>query len=251
MYLTKAIQTAKTLKPDEYTIEEYIDWCNELSCDLFLNYDKKFGKLTTSGKSEIFLPEGVDIYMIEKIIADGREIRKTDLYDFSNRYMYSLRGKNVFKAPGSASNIEIIYQQPYIPVRCINETVTVKSTSETFETEDIGIYAGDVLIFEKDGNKYEVAVISVYDNIYTYSGDELPMGTYEYNIKRKIQEKTVCPPPFDYMYVDFLIAKSALYSGDSNAYKNHMAAFSLKQSEYAKWITRRRGTRENKLINWY
>ena len=251
MHLTKAIEAAKALRPDEYTVEEYISWCNELSCDLFLNYDKKFRKITAHGKKEIMLPENVDIYMIEKVTADGREIRKTDLYDFSNRYMYYEHGRSVFKVPDSVNNIEIVYQEPYEPVRCINETVTVRADSETFETEDIGIYMGDTLIFTKDEKEYTVAVISCEGNTYTYSGDTLPSGTDEYNIRREIQEITVCPAPFDYMYIDFLIAKSCLYSGDTNAYKNHMAAFSLKQNEYGKWIARRRGIREKKLINWF
>jgi len=251
MYITKAINTAKTLRPDEYTIEEYIAWCNELSCDLYLNHQKEFEKIKVHNSNQITLPENVDIYMIEKIIADGKELKKTDLYDFSNMYLYQKRGRNVFKAPSSVSDIEIIYQKPYIPIRTIDETVTVKTTPDTFETEDIGIYEGDTLVFSSGDDRYEIHVISNEGNVYNYSGDTLPDGISEYNIKRKILEKTVCPPPFDYMYVDFLIAKSALYSGDSNAYKNHMAAFSLKQAEYANWVARRRGLREKKLINWF
>ncbi len=251
MYITKAIETAKILNPDEYTVEEYIMWCNELSCDLFLNYDKKFKTLTTHSGGEIALPENVTIYMIEKITVDGREIKKTDLYDFANLYTYSVRGRNVLKVPSGSVSCEVVYQEPYTPIRCIDCDVSVTASGNMFSCEDIGIYAGDTLTVKTDSSEYEIHVISISDDGYRYSGNTLPGGTYNCNIKRLIQEKTVCDAPFDYMYIDFLIAKSCLYSGNSNGYSNHIAAYSAKLAEYASFISRRKGHRTRKFINWY
>lgn len=72
MYITNVIEIAKKLHPSEYSVEEYIRWCDELSAEIMRNYNESYSEKTETG-SCVLLPPGIDIDDISKIIMDGKE----------------------------------------------------------------------------------------------------------------------------------------------------------------------------------
>ncbi len=246
MYITEVIEKAKALHPSEYSVKEYIGWCDELSSDLALNYIKEYKKREYSGVSEILLPEGVSIYNISKIIIDGREIKKSTLNDFGYEYEYQVEGRSLKKRSGGAFDATVIYIQPHVPIRYIDEDAEITVSDGGFKCDDIGIYVGDTL---KIGDK--VVHITDYDEDsgWRYEGDALEAGTH--HIYREIQDKTIAEAPYDTMYIDFVNMKVAKYQGDSNAYRNFTQYFNNKAEDFHRYINRSRPSEERKFINWW
>jgi len=67
------------------------------------------------------------------------------------------------------------------------------------------------------------------------------------------EEETLPPPPYDAMYIDFVMAKCCYYQRDFDAYNQHITAFNSKLSDFSNWYIRthmpERET-ENKIKNW-
>ena len=65
----KAIEKADALCPNKYSLEEKIEWCDELSADLKRNVIKEYEVIETksSSKGEITVPDGLDINNIQKL----------------------------------------------------------------------------------------------------------------------------------------------------------------------------------------
>ena len=116
MYITKVIESAKALYPAEYSVGEYIDWCDELSADIALNYLKNIVKMEYNKVSEILLPEGVGIRNICKVIVDGRDGEKITTEEFGFDYEYEEKGRRIKKHDGGAFDAVVYYIKPHIPI---------------------------------------------------------------------------------------------------------------------------------------
>lgn len=73
-------------------------------------------------------------------------------------------------------------------------------------------------------------------------------------ISDPITDETVVKPPYDAMYIDYLIAKCCYYQRDYDAYNQHILLFNNTLSDYAKWYIERnmpeRDTK-NRVNNWW
>lgn len=255
MYITNVIEIAKKLHPSEYSVEEYIRWCDELSAEIMRNYNESYSEKTETG-SCVLLPAGIDINDISKIIMDGKELDKTDLRDFGIDYRYSARGRELKKNDGTVSEFRIIYRTPYEPIRYVDMDVTFVTGDGFFKCPDINIYAGDTLIVTNGDSKYRIYVVDIIADDeegvrYIYEGDEMPSGMSKIvHVYREIQDMTLLPAPYDSAYIDFCNAKVSLYQNDSAAYNAFMSQYTAKMSDYEKYITRNKARVKAKFMNW-
>jgi len=74
------------------------------------------------------------------------------------------------------------------------------------------------------------------------------------NITDPITEETIAPPPYDRMYIDFVLAKICYYQRDYDAYNQHIISFNSKLEDFARWYIERnmpvRAT-DNSVRNWW
>ena len=249
MYISDVIEQAKALHPTEYTVEEYIRWCDELSSDIRKNYEIVYDKITVNS-SEVLLPEGVSVNEIAKITADGREIKKTDLRDFGFLYEYGERGRTVKKADGTPSRLEIVYEVPHHPTRYINEEGLASFSDSSF-ISDKPFLTGDTVRITDGGEEYTVHITDTEGNVCFYTGAEIPDGERKVQFYREITEKTLLPAPYDTAYMDFVNAKASMYQGDSASYRSFMEQFNKKIRDYRMYLTRHMPRTKSRFINWY
>lgn len=250
MYITEVITSAKSLYPSEYSLKEYLRWCDELSADIKRNYDITYNLLESTNGTAI-LPEGVTINDISRIVADGAELRKTDIRDAGYICEYGERGR-VYKETGEApKNLKIYYAVPYTPIRYVDEDVSLTFMPHGFSGGIIDLREGDFIKITIDNTEYKGVVDGFDGESYKFTGDTLPQGTFMAHIYREIMEKTEMPAPYDTAYIDFVNAKAAFYEGDKNAYASFMSQFNSKFKEYSNYITRNKPRVKSKFYNWY
>lgn len=254
MYIADVIENAKRLYTSEYTVKEYIDWCDELSADIRRNYNVSYDSVKAHG-SKVLLPEDVEINDISKIIMDGRELKKTDLRDFGIEYEYSETGKVLKKNDGTVCDFEIIYALPHIPIRYIDEDVEVIFEQGSFtiknQYSDVFFVPGDNVIVTDGEQRYKALIWDIEtDNKYIYRGSSIPVGERTVHMFREFDERTLIPAPYDTAYMDFVNSKVALYQGDTDAYSSFMGQFNVKMNDYRKYLTRNMPRSEAKFINW-
>lgn len=238
MYITDVIKQAKALHPSEYTDLEYIKWCDELSADIRRNYDIKYDSISSSG-ADLMLPEGVTINDVAKVIADGRELKKTDLRDFLN---------NGFS--DTPKSLRIIYACAHKPIRYINESKSAFFEDGFFKTE-LDFYVGDTIKITEGELSYVIHITDFADEGFVYEGDSVPAGEREVHFYREITDSTLIPAPYDSAYIDFVNARVSLYQGDDSAYRTFMGQFNRKISDYRNYLTRNMPRAEAKFKNWF
>lgn len=258
MYITEAIECAKELHPNEYTVNECIKWCDELSADIKLNYLKSYRAIEAAG-NELMLPQYVDITLISKVIAGSKELTKTDLNDFGHSYCYEVRGRTVIADTDTVSGFTLIYQEPYIPIRIVDVNTTADfSTAGKFICGDLNLAVGDIITLTYGGSAFELYITAVTVDAdgdvsysYEYSGSGVLPGTsVSCNIVRKITDETLCSAPYDTMYIDFLCAKIALYQGEGNEYQNFMYEYNTKAQAFAQYVNRNKPRLNKRFLNW-
>ena len=253
MYITDVIQKAKELHPNEYTVKECIDWCDELSSDIMRNYAETYNKINVGAVHEVSLPENVNIDDVERIVMDGLELDKTNLLGFGVKWEYGPNGRVLKKTDGGISDFEIIYKLPHTPIRYIDSDCEITVSDGYFMCDDIGIFAGDTLKIKSGQNVFTVHITDILtDNDgtkYYYSGDTLTGG--KVNIKREIQDVTLLPPPYDSAYIDFVCLKVSLYQGDESGYQAFASQFASKMNNYSAYITRSKPRERKRIKNWW
>lgn len=73
-------------------------------------------------------------------------------------------------------------------------------------------------------------------------------------ISDPINDETVVPPPYDAMYIDYILAKCCYYQRDYETYNQHIMLFDTRLDDFAKWyIERNMPVREteNKVKGWW
>ena len=251
MYVIDAVYRAKELRPNEYTIEECLKWCDGLSADIMRNYDIKYQTLRYE-TNEVQLPQNVTIHDIAQIRIDGKLIPKTTLIDYGVDYKYTIDGIRFRMHDDSIKEFEIIYREPYFPIRYIDKdiTVTFSDSENTFTLpEDIGLWVGDTVTIKSGDETVSLNITGIDGNTYAFAGTK-PTASGSH-IFRKIQEITLMPPPYDETYVDLICAKVSLYQGDTNSYSNFINEYNTKLSDYRRWLTRSMPREKQKIINWW
>ncbi len=249
MYITEVIKQAKALRPSEYTDVEYIKWCDELSADIRRNYDIKYKSISSSG-AKVMLPENVTVHDISKIIADGKELKKTDMRDFGFTYDYSEGGAVIKRSGENPGSFTVIYACPYTPLRYINLDASAVFGEGVFEAEP-DFYIGDTVKITDEDTVYTVHITGFTEDGFTYTGDVVPTGEKQVHFYREITDKTLLPAPYDSAYIDFVNGKVSLYQGDVDGYKTFIGQYNRKISDYRYYLTRNMPRKEAKIKNWF
>ncbi len=65
-----------------------------------------------------------------------------------------------------------------------------------------------------------------------------------------LNEEAVAPPPYDRMYIDFIMAHIALHQHDDESYSRYMGVFNSRYRDFTKWYIRKHSSRGYKWKNW-
>ena len=219
MKILKAIEKADALCPNKYSLEEKIEWCDELSADLKRNVIKEYEVIETksSSKGEITLPDGFDINNIECVYIGNTLIEKQDFRSF----MVGAKDLNV-----SSKKLKLIYLKQPERIRATEIAGVFNTGSNFIEIALAPFVVGDKIQITDDGANYESYVLEVQPEKMILEEDVLiPKTGANLTIKRIITDETVVDSPYDNMYVEFLLAKMALYQHDYAGYNAHMVQY--------------------------
>ena len=81
----------------------------------------------------------------------------------------------------------------------------------------------DSYVYQNDGE-----AVYLTDDIFT------PQTSAHLAIRRVIDDETEADPPYDRLYIEYILAKMALYQHDYDAYSAHMTQYNNLYSEYKK-----------------
>ncbi len=275
MYINDVVRSVRRLYPSEYDAGEIYMWCNEVSSMLAAE-DRNVYKtveLPVSEDGSFLLPENVDMENIEYITAGRTVLSKRDLREYGGRKIYvkDLNGiflKNGVRLP---SSVKVDYLAPYEPVRLAKYRggISINKDEGEFTINSCEFIPGDILVIRlgvKDGSVSQsfenVPLLSVrfedgdaYSYICTVPEDTFKTAekTADENalITRVVTERTVCAPPFDSMYIDYVMAKINLYQHDTDGFNTYMTQFNSRLSAYKNWLIKRMPKGEGRLINWW
>lgn len=219
MKILKAIEKADALCPNKYSLEEKIEWCDELSADLKRNVIKEYEVIETksSSKGEITLPDGFDINNIECVYIGNTLIEKQDFRSF----MVGAKDLNV-----SLKKLKLVCLKQAERIRTTEIAGVFNTGSNFIEIVLAPFVVGDKIQITDDGANYESYVLEVQPEKMILEEDVLiPKTATNLTIKRIITDETVVDSPYDNMYVEFLLAKMALYQHDYAGYNAHMVQY--------------------------
>lgn len=99
-----------------------------------------------------------------------------------------------------------------------------------------GVSFSDVVCVYLNGKKTEILDERTYQDAHLKKGDEVYVvyrvypSVYALGEDGSVPEdlETVCPPPFDSMYIDYVCAQIAFQQNDADEYNKFIAAFNTK-----------------------
>lgn len=260
MYINDAIRLAQNYFPSEFPVSDMYIWCNEVQAMLVSEdryiYREQTVHIDSSGT--LLLPENVKLEHIERIYSGNDETPKETLIGIS---------KSRYKTPLANKTVNIIYQSPYEPIRLVKYNGSCEISDGKLHISDCGFFPDDMIIIQfspetentEITNPIPVSDIS-FDETDTHKYilhipkevTDGKTGAYDnITLTRYVTDRTVCPPPFDSMYVDYILAKINLYQRDTAAYNQHMASFNSRLDAYKKWLMSRLPQKRTDFKNWW
>lgn len=264
MKINTVIDQVEQFKPSEYDTTEFYIWCNEVSAMLAIEDRRVYRSITLNIAPDdtILLPDGVNIEHVEEISVGNKKLNKCDLRtDMSGRLDISC----ISSSPAFRT-ASVVYIAPYEPIRLIKyigyaeldpdeNTILIKdcefAPGDTVFTEINHEVSGAIPVLDiefSDDDTCRSFILTVADG----SLDDLTeLHSDNAVIRRVIDDDTVCEAPFDSMYVDYIIAKIALYQGDISTYNNHMNIFNATLARYKSWLAERMPKKNYSFKNWW
>lgn len=278
MYINEVIRRCDLYCPNEYSLCEKYTWCDDLSAMLTQEHDRRYAAVRVKkGRDDTYLlPEGITYEMIDSILYHGREIKKYDWRSYKILYLHLPRHE-IFIPEGCcgiSGDIEVVYIKPHEKIRdtVIEGTISF-AIDNSFTFKGGGIRAGDTVNIRakkvpggeiaealnvpilscdmtKNYNEFRAYTVEgAFDSIFS-KAEGVAMGTTG-EIRRVVTEETVCPPPYDLMYVDYVMAQICFYQRDFATYNRHMTNFNQRLSAFDAWLQKRRvQEKKNEIINW-
>lgn len=226
MELLKAIQIADSLCPNPYTQEEKLRWCEEVSAAVRREIKKVYDVIETrlAEGEETVLPDEVPFEDIEAAYLNGRYIDKIDLRSFASK-----------DYKGADAVLRVVYLTRPKPVRdiCITGEFDlsenfIKMNAPPFIPEDCLEWVFVEKGAEPDWSAAKRCYVlePLYDGILVADGDFTPQTGANMAIRRVITDVTETDESaYDGMYVEYLLAKMALYQHDYTGYTAHMTQY--------------------------
>ncbi len=207
------------------------------------------------------LPDYINSLDVDRIIANGKVIRKKDGRFKGITYLSAKKGCDgvpvSFKKQPTGS-IDVIYKKKYENIRVLeNVQKTVIISKNTITIEDTPLQVGDELELITPDNFYYVLVTNITDisdkkAVVEFDIDLQEDGEKKVTITRFYTEKTVVDAPFDMLYVDFLNAKYCFYQRDYENYNAHMALFNSRLADLDLYLAKTRPSSPDTVLrNWF
>ncbi len=219
MKILKAIEKADALCPNNYTLEEKLEWCDELSADLKRNIIKEYEVIETqaSSKGEVILPDDIDISDIECAYLGNTLIEKLDFRSF-------MAGASDLEL--GSKKLKIIILKKHEAIRTTEIAGEFNTGSNFIEIILAPFVVGDKILITDDSVSCQCHVLEVQPEKMILDDDTLmPKTAANLTIKRIITDETAVESPYDNMYVEFLLAKMALYQHDYVGYNAHLIQY--------------------------
>lgn len=273
MFINDVIRNVQDLYPSEYDLGEMYMWCNEVSSMLLIEDRNVFKSVTlpVSEDGTFLLPEGVTMEYVEYITAGNLVLNKKDMRSYGGRKIY-IRGLNGFERKNPdipTQTVTVEYLEPYRPIRLSKYRGAVEFDADegTFYIPVCEFVPGDILTIQIDAGSDDgqdldkVPLLGVdYDADRSKYVCTVPAETFETLIQdtdddtlitRIITERTVCDPPYDSMYIDYVLAKICYFQRDMSAYNQHMTAFNSRLDAYKRWLMGRMPSDDSTFKNWW
>lgn len=230
MELMKAIETADALCPNPYTLEEKLRWCHEVSSSLRREIKKIYDVIETSATpcGNTIIPDDIAFEDIECAYLNEKYMNKLDFRNFAAGNMSGC------SLPGG--RLKIVYLTHPEPVRDIVVKGEFDLSENYITMEEPPFIEGDYIqIAELEDIKSEpdfetektFVVLEVTHEGILIDGNSLePRTKSTLAIRRIIDDMTeIDEAPYDSMYVEYILAKMALYQRDFTGYNAHMVQY--------------------------
>lgn len=233
MQIMTAIREADALCPNPYSLSEKLRWCDEVSAAVRREIIKIYNVITATwdGCGSLILPPGIMFEDIEALYIGNRLVEKSDFRTIAKDF--SPFSESVFSHPAEVRAVCLTRPSP------IRET-EIKGTFDTNEdfiaVESPPFIEGDTISFvclsnaddEPDwSSAAEAQVVGTSpEGIFLDEGSIEAQSSVLMVIKREISDYTeVDEAPYDGMYIEYILAKMALYQHDYTGYGAHMAQY--------------------------
>lgn len=241
----RAIESADALCPNQYTLDEKIRWCDEVSAEIRRNIIKEYSVIETSvdKSGEIVLPSDITFDLVEKVIIGGDTYQKSDFRSFR-------QNSDMVDSSGASGKISVVYLDLPKPIRTPNVHGEFNTGENYIEIDNSPFVSGDKLCITKlesiDGEPdlsksvYSYA-LEVNESKIILDRDCIDAETGVcLAISRVIDDATaIDSPPYDRMYIEYILSKIALYQHDYVGYNAHMTQYnSLFESARREFMAR-------------
>ena len=231
MEIMRAIERADELCPNPYTLEEKLSWCDEVTAELRRSVIKVYDSIETSvnARGELMLPDNIPFERVEAAFINGRRLEKQDFRSFAAGY-------NVVRGGiGCGGRLRIVYLALPEPIRFPDIRGEFNTGGNYIEISEAPFIVGDKLEIAKlteegepNWEKAEIAfAVEVTPDKVILDRDAVPPETSAaLAIRRVINDVTaVDEAPYDRMYIEYILAKIALYQHDYVSYNAHMTQY--------------------------
>lgn len=231
MEILRAIEQADLLCPNPYTLEEKLMWCDEVTADMARNILKTYDVIETdiNVRGELTLPDDIPFERVEIVYCGGVPFSKQDFRSY-------IASRPLGSVPSLPSRLRAVYLKLPEKIRHIDIRGEFNTGDCIIEIEQPPFREGDLLEIvqlsdlsdEVDFDKAEKAyVIEASEEKIILDWDAVPAQTSaKLAIRRAIDDLTlVNEAPYDRMYIEYILAKIALYQRDYSAYNAHMTQY--------------------------
>lgn len=230
MELLKVIETADNLCPNPYTQEEKLRWCDEVSAGIRREIKKIYDTIETTITSpeELTLPDDIDFEDIEVAYLNGIAIDKLDFRSFA--------AGGLDRNFGCPIKLKLVFLTRALPVRYVSLKGTFDLSENFIKIDSPDLYPGDCIEWVALNNVTDepnwsdaqrcYIVDQVYDGLVVEENAFTAQTAAPLAIRRVIDDLTeIDELPYDGMYVEYILAKMALYQHDYVGYSAHMTQY--------------------------
>lgn len=234
MRIIEAIAKADELCPNHFTFQQKLDWCyfvtSMLTEQVAPIYETQGYPL---GEETHYLPQGVLFEDVVYIYVNGRKYTKTDERSFGICHFTG----NAFITEHPSSTIRVVYRQRIPPYKeMVLEGITADFTANTITFADNPFDVGDNINVAAEEVKYNVNVLGRNEDTLTVREEAFPFeGEHVVRIELIIHDWTICSPPYDKMYIDYLLSQIAYFQNDLEEYNKHGAAFNNTLDSFSRY----------------
>ncbi len=206
------------------------------------------------------LPDEINSLDVDRIIANGKVIRKKDGRFKGITYLNTKKGVDgvpiCFKNTPKGS-IEVVYKKKYEDIRVVDIQTSATMDKNTMIIDCNSLRVGDELELTTNFDSYYVVVKGITYNsdgkaVVEFDIDTGEQGETNVSITRCLTEKTVVDAPYDMLYIDFLNAKYCFYQRDYENYNAHMAVFNSRLADLDMYLAKSRPSSPDTVLrNWY